>query len=100
MRSLSPDIPTDKRLLLAAAPTAEAAMQIEYKEPPPDNTQPLVTLCIAYSANGQSCRKCHENLYPSGASMSWVCKPVYANASCSCKFENGGCTSQGECFYR
>jgi hypothetical protein len=87
-------------MFLTVSSIQAAPVQISYKEMPPDPSQPLVTLCIAYSANGQSCKKCHENFYPDGRSMGMVCRSVFANSSCSCKFENGGCTSQGECFYR
>ena len=88
---------------LFVAPTASAAMPIEYKTIPPDPSQPSPTLCVAYSNAGQSCRRCYQNLKPDGSVLSNVCKAVTAASFCGCRYENNGftgCTSEGECLYR
>jgi hypothetical protein len=87
---------------LCMASSAQAApVQISYKEMPADNTGPTPIICSASASLGQKCRRCHENVYPSGATMNWVCLNVLMNSSCKCTLgtETKSCSEQGECWY-
>lgn len=83
-------------LSVGATPT------VEYKDyPPDDGTGPTPLICSASQSQGQKCRRCHENVYPSGSTINWVCVAVTRSYSCKCNLgtETKSCSEQGECFY-
>lgn len=87
--------------VLFAATEVHAAMPVEYKDYPVDNTGPTPVICGAYAAAGQKCNQCHENVYASGATAYWLCVPVRYNGSCRCRIgtESKSCSGEGECWY-
>lgn len=87
---------------LFVASTASAALPIEYKDYPVDQTQPSITACTAYSWMMQKCRECRANFRTDGSVSSWTCvQMTESNTFCTCgDMSKGGCYPKGQCTYR
>lgn len=86
---------------LLMASTASAALPIEYKEIPPDNTNPTIKSCVAYGAYGQTCRRCDANFNTDGSVRNFTCVQMRrSNEFCTCgDMSHNGCYPKGECAY-
>lgn len=83
---------------LSFASSLFAALPVEYKELPIENSNPTIKTCTAYRSLGQRCKSCIGSTRVDGTPEGRCTTSGYSDR-CTCDSGMPSCRMQGECTY-